>query len=157
MVKIAPVSGDLIVKGVLLIGAAALAVWAVRKAAGAASNAAGQAWDAAKEGAWAVTPWNNENIAYQTVNNTLFPDGSDTLGTWVYGVKESVGQWWDGLFIPQPVTAPSGWDVTPQGPDGPRFNNPSAYVPIDRGALSINPDALNLMPQALRDGYTGRW
>lgn len=29
------------------------------------------------------------------------------------------------------------WDVTPQGPDGPRYNNPSAYVASD--GLAANP------------------
>lgn len=117
------------------IGAAVLLVWAVRKAAGAASDAAGQAWSAAQDAAWAVTPWNNENVIYQTVNRGLFPDGSDTLGTWLYGVlnpeprPENTGS--NHAFY-----VPDGWDVTPQGPNGPRYNNPSAYIaPV--GAHSI--------------------
>lgn len=117
------------------IGAAVLLVWAVRKAAGAASDAAGQAWSAAQDAAWAVTPWNNENVVYQTVNRGLFPDGSDTLGTWLYGVlnpeprPENTGS--NHAFY-----VPDGWDVTPQGPNGPRYNNPSAYIaPV--GAHSI--------------------
>lgn len=114
--KIAPVSGDLIVKGALLLGAAALAVWAVRKAAGATREVAGQAWDAAKDGAWAVTPWNNENIIYQTVNNGLFPDGSDTLGTWLYGVLH-----------PDPKPAPYVPDSPAWNTQG-KWNNPSAYT-----------------------------
>lgn len=117
------------------IGAAVLLVWAVRKAAGAASDAAGQAWSAAQGAAWAVTPWNNENVIYQTVNRGLYPDGSDTLGTWLYGVlnpeprPENTGS--NHAFY-----VPDGWDVTPQGPNGPRYNNPSAYIaPV--GAHSI--------------------
>lgn len=117
------------------IGAAVLLVWAVRKAAGAASDAAGQAWSAAQDAAWAVTPWNNVNVIYQTVNRGLFPDGSDTLGTWLYGVlnpeprPENTGS--NHAFY-----VPDGWDVTPQGPNGPRYNNPSAYIaPV--GAHSI--------------------
>lgn len=117
------------------IGAAVLLVWAVRKAAGAASDAAGQAWSAAQDAAWAVTPWNNENVVYQTVNRGLFPDGADTLGTWLYGVlnpeprPENTGS--NHAFY-----VPDGWDVTPQGPNGPRYNNPSAYIaPV--GAHSI--------------------
>lgn len=117
------------------IGAAVLLVWAVRKAAGAASDAAGQAWSAAQDAAWAVTPWNNENVVYQTVNRGLFPDGQDTLGTWLYGVlnpeprPENTGS--NHAFY-----VPDGWDVTPQGPNGPRYNNPSAYIaPV--GAHSI--------------------
>ena len=117
------------------IGAAVLLVWAVRKAAGAASDAAGQAWSAAQDAAWAVTPWNNENVVYQTVNRGLFPDGSDTLGTWLYDVlnpeprPENTGS--NHAFY-----VPDGWDVTPQGPNGPRYNNPSAYIaPV--GAHSI--------------------
>ncbi len=137
--KIAPVSGDLLVKGALLIGGVLLAVWAVRRATGAASDAVGAAWDAtsqaARDAAWAVTPWNNNNVIYQGVNSTLFPDGSETLGTWLYNVThpeprpENTGENW-AFYVP------SGWDVTPQGPNGPRYNNPSAYIaPV--GAHSI--------------------
>lgn len=133
--KIAPVSADLLIKAALLLGGVALAVWAVRKAAGAAGEVAGQAWDAARETAWQVAPWNNENVIYQTANGALFPDGSDTIGTWLYGVMnpeprpENTGE--NSAFY-----VPSGWDVTPQGPNGPRYNNPSAYIaPV--GAMSI--------------------
>ncbi|PTT21653.1 hypothetical protein DBR12_06170 [Acidovorax sp. HMWF029] len=31
------------------------------------------------------------------------------------------------------------WDVTPQGADGPRYNNPSAYVAGGNDGLPINP------------------
>lgn len=31
------------------------------------------------------------------------------------------------------------WDVTPQGPDGPRYNNPSAYVAGGSDGLAVNP------------------
>lgn len=31
------------------------------------------------------------------------------------------------------------WDVTPQGPDGPRYNNPSAYVGGGEDGLPVNP------------------
>ena len=133
--KIGPVSGDLVVKGALALGAVILAVWAVRRVTGAASNAAEQAWGVAQNAAWAVTPWNNENVVYQGVNNALFPDNSDTLGTWLYGIThpeprpENTGS--NSAFY-----VPSGWDVTPQGPNGPRYNNPSAYIaPV--GAHSI--------------------
>ena len=133
--KIGPVSGDLVVKGALALGAVILAVWAVRRVTGAASNAAEQAWGVAQNAAWAVTPWNNENVVYQGVNNALFPDNSDTLGTWLYGIThpeprpENTGS--NSAFY-----VPGGWDVTPQGPNGPRYNNPSAYIaPV--GAHSI--------------------
>lgn len=144
--KIAPVSGDLIVKAALVLGGVAVAVWAVRKATGAASNVAGQVWGAAAgaasvayqtatDAAWAVTPWNNQNVVAQGVNNAMFPDGSDTLGTWLYGIShqtprpENIGS--NSAFY-----VPSGWDVTPQGPNGPQYNNPSAYLaPV--GAHSI--------------------
>mgnify|MGYP003375844662 CR=1 FL=1 len=131
--KIAPVSADLLIKAALIVGGLALAVWAVRKVAGAAGDVAGQAWTAAGDAAWAVTPWNNENVIYQTVNGALFPSGQDTLGTWLYGITH-----------PEPRTltpgdafyVPDGWDVTPQGPNGPRYNNPSAYIaPV--GSASI--------------------
>lgn len=31
------------------------------------------------------------------------------------------------------------WDVTPQGPDGPRYNNPSAYVSGGSDGIAYNP------------------
>lgn len=31
------------------------------------------------------------------------------------------------------------WDVTPQGPNGPRYNNPSAYVSGGEDGLAYNP------------------
>lgn len=131
MVKIAPVSGDLLVKGALMIGGVLLAVWAVRRITGAASDAAGAAWDATsqavRDGAWAVTPWNNNNVIYQGVNHTLFPEGNETLGTWAYGMTEAVVD----LFKPE--TGPQPWDVTPYGPSGPRYNNPSAYTTTTYG------------------------
>lgn len=144
--KIAPVSADLLIKLALLGGGALLAVWAVRRATGAASDAAGQVWDAAGQAwdrtttaagdaAWAVNPLNNNNVIYQTANNLLFPDGSNTVGGKIYDVfnpeprPENTGENW-AFYVP------SGWDVTPQGPNGPQYNNPSAYIaPV--GAASI--------------------
>jgi len=137
--KIAPVSADLLIKLAMLAGGVLVLAYVVRKASTAASDAAGAAWDATsqavRDGAWAVTPWNNNNVVYQGVNSTLFPDGSDTLGTWLYNVThpeprpENTGESW-AFYVP------SGWDVTPQGPNGPRYNNPSAYIaPV--GAHSI--------------------
>jgi hypothetical protein len=137
--KVAPVSADLLIKLALLAGGVLVVAYVVRKASTAASDAAGAAWSTAsqavRDGAWAVTPWNNENVIYKGVNNTLFPDGSDTVGTWLYDIThpdprpENTGENW-AFYVP------SGWDVTPQGPNGPRYNNPSAYIaPV--GAASI--------------------
>lgn len=126
--KIAPVSGDLLVKGALMIGGVLLAVWAVRRISGAATDAAGAAWDATsqavRDGAWAVTPWNNNNVIYQGVNGVLFPDGSDTLGTRAYQLADDLAQWWNE------TTAPTGWH-TGEG----RWNNPSAYT-VERGGVT---------------------
>ncbi|CAN7403101.1 hypothetical protein LJR129_002493 [Acidovorax sp. LjRoot129] len=137
--RVAPVSADLLIKLALLAGGVIVVAYVVRKASTAAGDAAGAVWSTAsqavRDGAWAVTPWNNENVVYQGVNNTLFPDGSDTLGTWLYGIThpeprpENIGT--NSAFY-----VPTGWDVTPQGPNGPRYNNPSAYIaPV--GAHSI--------------------
>ncbi|CAN7408944.1 hypothetical protein [Acidovorax sp. LjRoot194] len=133
--KVAPVSGDLIVKGVMLLAGVAVAVWAVRKVSGVAGDAAGQAWGAVKDGAWALSPTNNENVIYQTANGAFWPDGSNSIGSWLYDVinpeprPENTGT--NHAFY-----VPPGWDVTPQGPNGPRYNNPSAYIaPV--GAMSI--------------------
>jgi hypothetical protein len=136
--RVAPVSADLLIKLAMLAGGVLVLAYVVRKVSTAASDAAGAAWDATsqavRDGAWAVTPWNNNNVIYRGVNSTLFPDGSQTLGTWLYGATqdsrpENTGENW-AFYVP------SGWDVTPQGPNGPRYNNPSAYIaPV--GAHSI--------------------
>ncbi len=140
--KVAPVSADLLIKLALFGGGALLVVWAVRRATGAAgevwggvSDAAAVAYQTATDAAWAVTPWNNQNVIAQGVNNTIWPDQSESLGTWLYGLlnpeprPENTGS--NSAFY-----VPTGWDVTPQGPNGPRYNNPSAYIaPV--GAHSI--------------------
>ena len=137
--KVSPVSGDLLVKAALVLGGVALAVWAARRAAAAATDAASAAWsnaaDAVSNGAWAVTPWNNQNIVSQTVNGAIWPDGSDTLGTWLYGITHPEPRP-ENTGTNYAFYVPTGWDVTPQGPNGPRYNNPSAYIaPV--GAMSI--------------------
>lgn len=137
--KISPVSADLLVKLALLAGGVLVAAYVVRKASTAASDAAGAAWGAVSQGAqdaaWAVTPWNNNNVIYGGVNNALFPDGSDTLGTWLYDVTHPAPRP-ENTGTNNAFYVPSGWDVTPQGPNGPRYNNPSAYIaPV--GAHSI--------------------
>ena len=59
----------------------------------------GQAVDLAKEGAWAVTPWNNDNVIYGGVNSVggaITGDSSFSLGSWIYDVTH-----------PEPTPAPS--------------------------------------------------
>lgn len=97
--KIAPVSGDLIVK-LAIVGAAVAAVWFVVRRA---SNAGGQLVDAigstVSNAVDAVNPTNPENVAYHTANviggelagdNPDAPgrnaDGSWSLGAWLYDV-----------------------------------------------------------------------
>lgn len=93
--RVAPVSGDLLVKAVLVIGGVALAAWAVARMRQAAGDAAGAVWNgiaSAAEGAYnlagnaaqAVNPFNNDNVFYRGTNEVLFPSGNDTLGTWIY-------------------------------------------------------------------------
>ena len=110
--KIAPVSGDFLVKSALVLLGVGVAVYVVRKASSAASDVASQAWNTATDAAWAVTPWNNNNVIYQTANEALFPDGKESIGTWLYGLLNPE---------PEPTKSPD-WH-TGEG----RWNNPSAY------------------------------
>lgn len=132
---VTPLSGDFLLKTALVIGGVALAVWAARRASAAAAAAAGQVWDSAgqavdragqavRDGAWAVTPWNNENVFYDGINRQIWPDGSDTLGTAAYTLTDDLAQWWND------VTGTQGW-TTGQG----RWNNPSAYT-AERGGTT---------------------
>lgn len=126
--KIAPVSADLLIKLALLAGGVMVAAYVVRKASTAAADAAGAAWggisdaagvayQTATDAAWAVTPWNNQNVISQGVNNALFPDGSDSLGTWLYD-----------LLNPAPSPAMYVPDSPQWNTQGGQWNNPSAYT-----------------------------
>ena len=137
--KLAPVSADLLVKAALLLGGAALVAYAVRAAKDAAAAAGNAAWGAVTGAA---------DVAYQTGVGAVYGIG-DAVGiprTNMAACQQAMaeGRTWDAsfacpaqdflsyLFKPSPpsgqTTVPSGWDVTPYGPDGPRYNNPSAYV-----------------------------
>ena len=88
--KVTPVSADMLLKIGLAVVGVGVAVWAVNRVTNAASDAAGAAWD------WAGTnlnPWSRENVAYQTVNNAIWPDGGETVGTWAQGVVQSASDW----------------------------------------------------------------
>lgn len=70
--KVAPVSADLLVKlalGAALVGGAWWAITRARSAAGdALAGAASAAWDTVGDAAWALSPTNQNNVIYQTVN-----------------------------------------------------------------------------------------
>lgn len=91
MIKIAPISGDLMIKigaGVLLLGGVAMLIYTIKSQASAAAGWAANHLD----------PSNPENIAYSTVNtwggelvaDPMGPgknaDGSWSLGGWLYDV-----------------------------------------------------------------------
>lgn len=137
--KLAPVSADLLVKAALLLGGVALVAYAVRAAKDAAAAAGNAAWGAVTGAA---------DVAYQTSVGAVYGIG-DAVGiprtdltecerakaegrTWDASFACPAGDFVSYLFKPSPpsaqTTVPSGWDVTPYGPGGPRYNNPSAYV-----------------------------
>lgn len=89
--KIGTVSGDMVIKlglGVILVGGAAMLIYAIKNKASNAASALGNA----------VNPANPNNVAYSTVNtwggavvtDPAGPgknaDGSWTLGGWLYDV-----------------------------------------------------------------------
>lgn len=134
MVKVAPVSGDLLVKlalGALVIGAG---VWAVRRASQAVPEAAGRAWDAITQGAYSLAPTNPNNVVYGGVNAGLSRvlGRDETLGGWVYELVNPPAPAPDPLQGTYDGRAAQPWDVTPSYSGG-RANNPSAYS-ADTGA-----------------------
>jgi hypothetical protein len=101
--KVAPVSADLLVKialGALVAGAL---LYAVRRASAGAGDLAAKAWDTATGAAWAVAPWNQDNVIYGTANNAISAaTGRDeTLGGWLYSVTH-----------PDPVATATGANNT---------------------------------------------
>ena len=93
--RVAPVSGDLLVKLAITLGGVALAVWAVGRARTAAGDALSSMWNrvaGAAEGAynWAgnaaqrINPASPENLVYSGLNANQWPDGSNTWGSWLY-------------------------------------------------------------------------
>lgn len=90
--KIAPVSGDFLVKlglGVVVLGGAAALIWAYKE----------RAQKAAGDLVTAFNPTSPENVAYQTINTWggnlttdpmgpgKYADGSWSLGAWLYDVS----------------------------------------------------------------------
>jgi len=79
--RVAPVSGDLLVKAALVLGGVALAVWAVQRASSAAAAAAGAAWDATwgtVTGA-ADTVREQAEVAYHTAGDMAWYAAPDWL------------------------------------------------------------------------------
>lgn len=136
--KIAPVSADLLIKLALLASGVLVAAYVVRKASTVAADAAGAAWggitdaagvayQTATDAAWSVAPWNQGNVFYEGVNNAIWPDGSESLGTWLYNLTHS-----DPLQPSSYGNALNAW-----GTSG-RWNNPSAYTaPSDQGGAAF--------------------
>lgn len=91
-------------------------LWRASKVAG---EVAGAAVETAKDAAWAVTPWNQENVFYGLANDAggaivtdpagpgKNADGSWTLGGWFYDITH-------------PATAPTGSSLTAAEADAAR-------------------------------------
>lgn len=117
--KIAPVSGDLLVKlgiGAVLLGGVAMLIYTWKSSASAAAGAAANAVDY-------VNPNSTQNLVYGTVNGfwgSVLPDGAPgqypdgkggtdfSLGSAVYDVLHP-SEW--GIFQPKPAV-----NTTPGGP-----------------------------------------
>lgn len=90
--KISAPSGDLLLKlalGAIVLGTVA---YVLKKASTAAADAASSAAAAVSNVANAVSPWNNENVIYQTANapvRAITGDKNATLGTWIYDIFHS--------------------------------------------------------------------
>ena len=91
--KIAPVSADLLIKLALAGVVLGVGIWAVRRITGAVSDAAANAWGTAQDAAdWVanqtayINPASDRNLVYTGVNGAIWPDGSNTVGTWLHEV-----------------------------------------------------------------------
>jgi len=143
--KIAPVSGDLLVKLTLIAAAVGLVAYGVKEVndklsklknplAGMSDvlyqtmDAIGNAWTSG-----AINPASTENVIYSGVNDSLFPAGTNTVGGWLYDLIHS-----DPVNPNSYANALSAWDTAG------RWNNPSAYTaPAEQGgaAFGIYPKA----------------
>lgn len=99
--KIAPVTGDMLVKlglGVALLGGVAMLVYTIKSQA---SAAAGAASEFAEQAAQAVNPSSRDNFVYSGFNGvaaTVMPktgpgysaDGSWSLGAYLYDISHPV-------------------------------------------------------------------
>lgn len=85
------IAAPTITPGALLVGLGVLVGGIILvRLSSAAGKAAGQAYDAAKDAAWAVTPWNNENVFSETVNAWIFGDRSRTIGGTLYDLSNGI-------------------------------------------------------------------
>lgn len=117
MIRVAPISGDLLVKLALLAGAG-LGAWMLLQKAKAAVPSFPE-WDVDPTWQW-VNPASDENLAYQGTNAVVSAaTGRDeTLGGWFYDLThpDPVNSW-----KPPPVNtggATGGWDYDAgYGPD----------------------------------------
>lgn len=71
-------------------------------------------------------------------NASLIGAGIGALGN-LFGNRGSTGGGSVPLLGTYDGRSQTQWDVTPQGPGGPRYNNPSAYVGGGSDGLAINP------------------
>ena len=78
-----------IVNTIALVSFGIVAVYFINRAL---TRTAAAAVDAVGDAAWAVTPWNNDNVIYQTVNRPvqwITGDPNETLGGAVYEVTHN--------------------------------------------------------------------
>lgn len=103
--RIAPVSGDLLVKLTLVAVAVGVLAYGTRKAVQAVQSVNpigtvrdvlygtadyfGNVWDSG-----VINPASTNNAIYTGINDVFWPDQSESLGTWLYGV-----------FNPDPMAA----------------------------------------------------
>jgi hypothetical protein len=134
--KVAPVSADLLIKLTLGAAAVGLVLYGLKRAANAASapfgaitdvlyntaDAVGQAWNNGT-----INPASTNNAVYAGLNGSIWPDGSETLGTWLYGA-----------INPDPLAPSSYGNALSAWQTAGRMNNPSAYVaPSNQGGAAF--------------------
>lgn len=87
---------------------------------------------------------------YSTRPTTTTQEKASLIAAGANALGNLFGRFTGGGSVPLLGTydgrAQQPWDVTPQGPDGPRYNNPSAYVADDGVAVSpVNVSAFDYL------------
>ncbi|MEO6624459.1 MAG: hypothetical protein ABIN37_06470 [Burkholderiaceae bacterium] len=109
------ISDDLAVK--LALGAAVIgaALWAASRARAAIASAGADLYAKAGDAAWAVTPWNNNNLAARAANGVVsaVTGREETLGGWLYSATHADP--FASPVVPPEYTGPTGFNAYGDG------------------------------------------
>lgn len=90
----APASADLLIKLAIGAGVIAAGVIVARRAAAAAGEPLGRAWNTATAAAHSISPFNNDNVIYQTANSvpSALTGRDETVGGAAWEITDAVSR-----------------------------------------------------------------